>query len=153
VSIVKAFRFPASVHWRGGRLTRASAPGKPALEVATPPEFRGGVPGKWSPEELLVAATASCFALTLTAIARRLGVDVQAVEVDGLGHVEKGEDGRFRFVAIELTVELEGDKEAMSAAQNLIAETERRCIVGLALDVPVHVQMVHPEHARAPAST
>ena len=153
MSIVKALRFRASVGWRGGRLTHASAAGKPALEVVTPPEFRGGVPGKWSPEDLLVAATASCFALTLTAIATRLGLDVQALEVDGLGHVEKGEDGRFRFVAIELTVELEGDEDAMSAAQNLIVETERRCIVGLALEVPVHVRSAHSEPARAAAST
>jgi organic hydroperoxide reductase OsmC/OhrA len=152
VSTVKALRFRASVGWRGDRLTHVAAPGKPTLEVVTPPEFRGGVPGKWSPEDLLVAATASCFALTFTAIATRLGLDIQALEVDGLGHVEKDEDGRYRFVAIELVVELEGDEEAMSAAQNLIAETERRCIVGLALDVPVHARMVHAEHARAPAS-
>jgi organic hydroperoxide reductase OsmC/OhrA len=69
VSIVKALQFRASVGWRGDRLTHVSAPGKPALEVVTPPEFRGGVPGKWSSEDLLVAATASCFALTFTAIA------------------------------------------------------------------------------------
>lgn len=153
MSIVKAFRFPASVPSRGGRLTRAMAPGKPPLEAVTPPEFRGGVPGKWSPEELLVAASASCFALTLAAIAERLGVELQAVEIDGHGHVEKGEDGRFRFVAIELTVELEGNDEAIAAAENLIAEAERRCIVGLALDVPVHVRIVRPEPPRAAAST
>ncbi len=38
---IKAFRFPVSVRWRGGRLTRVSVAGKPSLEVATPPEFRG----------------------------------------------------------------------------------------------------------------
>jgi peroxiredoxin-like protein len=147
VSIVKAFRFRASIEWRGGRVTGAAAPGKPPLAVATPPEFRGGVPGKWSPEELLVTATASCFALTLAAIAERLGVELEALEVDGLGHVEKGEDGRFRFVAIELTVELETNEEAILAVEDLIAETERRCIVSLALDVPVHVRVAQPAAA------
>jgi organic hydroperoxide reductase OsmC/OhrA len=71
MSVVKAFRFPVNVHWEGGRLTHASAPGKDELEVAPPPEFRGGVAGVWSPEDLLVAATASCYAVTVAAIAER----------------------------------------------------------------------------------
>jgi len=144
MSIVKALRFPASVQWRGDRLTDVSAPGKPTLEVVTPPEFRGGVPGKWSPEELLVAATTSCFALTLAAVAERGGVELEAVKVDGLGHVERGQDGRFRFVAIELTVGVETDDEALLATENIVFEAERRCILSLALDVPVHVRVVHP---------
>ena len=46
----KEHRFPVSVHWVGGRLTSASSPGKPDLQVATPPDFKGGIAGVWSPE-------------------------------------------------------------------------------------------------------
>jgi hypothetical protein len=45
VSIVETFRFPVSVRWCGGQLTRVSVAGKPRLEVATPPESRGGIAG------------------------------------------------------------------------------------------------------------
>ena len=47
-------RFPVSVHWLSGRLTNATIDGKDDLLVATPPEFKGGIEGVWSPEDLLV---------------------------------------------------------------------------------------------------
>jgi organic hydroperoxide reductase OsmC/OhrA len=144
MGIVKAFKFPASVHWRGGRLTRASAPGKPELDVATPPEFKGGIPGLWSPEELLIAATASCFAVTLAAVADRSGVEMRTIDVDGVGHVERGDDGRFAFTVIELAVEVEAE-EHPHTVERVVADAERLCIVTLALEVPVHVRLVAAE--------
>ena len=52
-------RFPVSIHWVSGRLTKASVADKQDLQVATPPEFNGGIAGVWSPEDLLVSAVAS----------------------------------------------------------------------------------------------
>lgn len=144
MSIVKAFRFPASVQWRGDRLTRASAPGKLTLDVATPPEFKGGVAGVWSPEELLVAAVASSFTVTLAAVADRSAVDLSTIDVDALGHVEPTADGRFGFTLIELTVEVEA-REHPHVIERLVADAERLCPVTLALDVPVHVRLVAAE--------
>ena len=69
MSVVKTHRFPASIHWRGGRLAEAEAPGSPTLEIATAPEFRGGIAGLWSPEGLLVASVATSFAVTFAAVA------------------------------------------------------------------------------------
>jgi peroxiredoxin-like protein len=140
MSTVKALRFPAAIEWRGGRLTHATAPGKHALDVATPPEFKGGLPGVWSPEDLLVAATASCFAVTLAAVAEHSGVELTALRVDGLGHVERGADGRFGFTVIELGVEVEAKAE-WSLVERLVAKAERNCLVTLALDVPVHLRL------------
>ncbi len=139
MSIVKALRFPVSVRWRGGRLTGLSAVGKPDLEVATPPEFRGGVAGVWSPEDLLVASAATCFAVTLVAIAERMQVPMRALEVTGTGHVSKRDDGRFGFVAIELDVALETSPERIEAAERAAEVAEERCLVSMALDIPVHV--------------
>ena len=144
MSIVKSFRFPVSVHWRGGHVTRSSAPGKPDLDVATPPEFRGGVEGIWSPEELLVAATASCYAVTLAAIAERRDVPLRALDVRAVGHVEKRADGRFGFVAIELEVELDTDEESRQAAVEAARRAEELCIVAMALYLPVHVRLAVP---------
>lgn len=109
------------------------------LEVATPPEFRGGIAGVWSPEDLLVASTATCFAVTLGAIAERMEVPLRAVEVTGTGHVSKRDDGRFGFVAIELDVALETSPERVEAAERAAELAEERCLVSMALDIPVHV--------------
>jgi organic hydroperoxide reductase OsmC/OhrA len=144
MSVVKAMRFPASVQWRGDRLTRASAPGKPALDVATLPEFKRGIAGIWSPEELIVASAASCLALTLAAVSEASGVEIETIEVEGLGHVERGPDGRFQFVAIELTLAVEAAAEDPTTVKRLADDAERLCIVSAALDAPVHVRLVLP---------
>ena len=141
MTITKRFRFPASVHWLGGRLTRATAHGKPDLEVATPPEFKGGLEGIWSPEELLVASVASCFTVTLAAVAERSDVELDAIDVHGIGYVERDSDGRFKFDSIKLAVEIGSDEDALSL-ERIVAHSERLCIVSLALDVPIHIRRV-----------
>jgi organic hydroperoxide reductase OsmC/OhrA len=142
MSVVKTHRFPASVHWREGRLTQAKAPGKPTLEVSTPPEFKGGVEGLWSPEELLVASVASCLAVTLAAVAEASHIGLTSIEVDGLGHVERSPEGRFEFTAIQLTLEVGAEGDHPHTLQRLVEDAERRCIVSSALDVPMEVRLV-----------
>jgi peroxiredoxin-like protein len=137
----KSHRFPVSVEWRGGRLTEASVRGKPSLDIATPPEFKGGLPGVWSPEDLLVAATASCYAVTLVAVAERRAVPLHALEVDGTGHVERRDDGHFGFVAIELRATLETDEETVDEAERTARQTKDVCLVSMALDTPVHLEL------------
>ena len=65
------FRFPLEIVWPGEKRVIASVPGKPSIEIATPPESNGIHPDRWSPEDFLVAAVASCYAVTLIAIANR----------------------------------------------------------------------------------
>lgn len=136
---IKAHRFPVSVHWQEGHLTRASAPDKPDLAIATPPEFKGGIAGVWSPEDLLVASTAACYAVTLAAVAERWNLTLHGLEVEGTGHVERRDDGRFGFVAIDLQTTVDVDSNEVDAAQKAAAEAERLCLISLALDTPVHV--------------
>lgn len=136
---VKAYRFPVSIEWRGGHLTSAVAPGKPALEVATPPEFKGGIEGVWSPEELLVAAAGSCYAATLVAIAARWELTLRELRVRGTGHVEARRDHRFGFVAIDLDVSVETDADSVAEVEKAAARAKDLCLVSLALDTPVHV--------------
>ena len=152
MSIVKAFRFPVSVHWYGGRLTRASAEGKPDLEVATPPEFKGGMAGVWSPEDLLVTAAASCYAVTLAAVAERHGIQLRGLDVKGTGHVEQRDDGRFGFVAIELRATLETDEAQVGAAERAARQAKELCLVGSALDVPIHLEVAARGTELAPAT-
>ena len=102
MSVMKEMQFPVSVRWRGGRLARAESRDKEPLELATPPEFRSGLAGYWSPEDLLVAATCSCFMLTLAAIAERREVPLLDATVSATGHMSRRDDGRFGFTVIEV---------------------------------------------------
>jgi peroxiredoxin-like protein len=152
MATVKAHQFPVSIQWQEGRLTRATAPGKPALEIATPPEFKGGIAGVWSPEELLVAATAACYTVTLLAVAERKGVTLLDLKVDGTGHVQVRHDGRFGFVAVELVAALKAAPDQVEAAEKAARYARDACLVTLALDTPVHVEIIVETRDLAPVA-
>jgi organic hydroperoxide reductase OsmC/OhrA len=149
--MVKAHRFPVSIQWQEGRLTRAAAPGKPDLEVATPPEFRGGIAGVWSPEDLLVASTAACYAVTLLAVAEGKRLTLLDLHVDGSGHVERRKDGRYGFVVIELVAKVAVEPEQVERAEKAARYAKDACLVGLALDTPVHLEVLVEAREAAPA--
>lgn len=149
MSTLKDFRFNVEVEREAGRKLTLSATGKPSMEVATPPEFRGGIPDLWSPEDLLVASTATCYALTLEAVAERRGVPLRDLHVVGAGHVTKRADGRLGFVVIELGVTLTTDEEFEDAARLASARAESACIISNALAVPVEVELEVRTLARA----
>lgn len=139
MSIVKSHRFPVQAHWFGGRLVGLEAREKPTFRIATPPAFKDGIPGIWSPEELLVGALAGCYELTLAAIAERRDVPLHTVEVAATGHVERAAGGGYGFTVIELDVELATDFGRELEAEEVARLAKRYCVVGRALEVPVHV--------------
>lgn len=95
----------------------------------------------WSPEELLLAACASCYELTVVAAARARDVPLYAVEITATGHVTRRDDGRLGFIVIEIDAKLCTDGNR-AAEVGLIAERAKdACIVMLALDVPVHTRL------------
>jgi organic hydroperoxide reductase OsmC/OhrA len=137
----KAFEFPVSVRWLAGRRTLASVPGRHDLEVATPPEFKGGVEGVWSPEDLVVGAIASCFTVTLLAVAERRGLPLRGLEVHGSGRVTQRDDGRFGFTGATLHVRLDTDPGCEAEAEVAAEVAEQGCLVTASLDFPVHVEL------------
>jgi organic hydroperoxide reductase OsmC/OhrA len=137
----KTYEFPVDIQWLDGRLTRASAAGKPDLEVATPPEFKHGIPGVWSPEDLLVASAASCYAVTLLAVAERRGVPLRGLDVSTRGSVGQRPDGPFAFTEIELDVELVTDAGFEDEARLAGETAERGCLIAASLDVPIQLEL------------
>lgn len=140
MSITKDFRYRVGVDWEAGRITTVTSPDKPELTVATPPEFKNGVHGAWSPEDLLVAAVASCYTVTLVAVAEQRELPLHELHVTGTGHLTTRDDGRLGFVAIELTARIQTDATTLEAMERAAHHAERACMVSMALDVPVHVE-------------
>jgi organic hydroperoxide reductase OsmC/OhrA len=139
MAVFKEMQFPVSVRWRGGRLATTTSTGKEPIEVATPPEFRGGLAGYWSPEDLLVASVASCFTLTLAAVAEKGEVPLLDATVTATGHLSHRDDGRFGFVAIEIDATLETIPSGEQTVRRAARVAEERCLVSQALDIPVHL--------------
>jgi organic hydroperoxide reductase OsmC/OhrA len=131
----KEFHFPLSAEWIGERRVAARVPGKPAIEITPPPVFRGTDPTTWSPEDFLVAAAASCLAVTFTGLAARAGLAYTQLKVDGDGVASLRSDWRFGFVRLLLRLEIEtGQPEE---ARQLAEKAEATCLVSAWLDLPV----------------
>jgi organic hydroperoxide reductase OsmC/OhrA len=136
----KEFSFPLEVEWAGERRVAVRVEGKPGLTIAPPPVFRGVDPALWSPEDLFVAASASCLAVTLTGLAERRGLAIRRLSVHGEGIVGTRVDDRFGFTRIRLRVDIES--EAPELARRLVEDAEETCLVTASLALPVEVEVV-----------
>ena len=141
MTISKDLRFPVSVHWQGQQCVHVEAPDVDEILVAVPPEFHGPG-GHWSPEQLLVGAAASCYAVTFSALALRRNIPIAALSVTATGHVGRRDDGRVGFVVVELTPRIRTESEFLAAAERTAKAAATACVVTTALDVPVHVKPV-----------
>jgi organic hydroperoxide reductase OsmC/OhrA len=116
----KTFQYDVELD-SGGRLT---IPGGGQL---VPPEG-------WSADHLLLAALVRCSIDSLAYHARRVGHEVAAT---GSAHgtiMKAGDDGRYRFVAIGVRLDVQLTPRADNADE-LIAKAERDCFVGASLTV------------------
>jgi len=139
MTVMKEIQLPVSVRWRGGSVARADGRDKKSLVLATPPKFETGLPGYWSPEDLLVVSAASGFVLALAAIAEWRDAPILDATVSATGHLSHRDDGRFGFTVIEINAELETTPGGEAKVEAAAKAAEQRCLVANALDVPVHV--------------
>ena len=135
--MAREFRFPVEFEWAGKRRAVALVDGKEPLVVATPPEFKGTDPTLWSPEDLFVSAAGSCLAVTIAALAERAELPLRSLDVRAEGVVGRRADGRFGFIRIEQTVELETEPGHEDTARGLVEQAEDGCLVAVSLDLPV----------------
>lgn len=137
----KEFHFPLSVEWIGERRVAAHVEGKPSIEVASPPVFRGTDPTTWSPEDFFVAAAASCLLVTFIGLADRAGLPYTKLRVDGDGVVGMRTDRRFGFTRLVLRLEVETASADPAQARRLAEEAEEACLVSVSLDLPVETEI------------
>jgi organic hydroperoxide reductase OsmC/OhrA len=128
----KTFTYDNSVAWKDLKRGLLGSDGKPDLEVASPPEFKGH-PGIWTPEDLLVAAVNTRAMMTFLSNATREKISLLSYEADATGTLEMA-DGKFRFTRIVLrpriTVARSEDREKALAA---FRAAEKNCLVANSL--------------------
>ena len=69
----KVYTYRTAVKWTEQKKGTITCEGKPDIQVATPPEFKGHE-GIWSPEDLYVASANICLMTTFWAVAERAGL-------------------------------------------------------------------------------
>jgi organic hydroperoxide reductase OsmC/OhrA len=118
--------------WTSGRTGLAKSDSAPnAIHFTAPKEF-GGLEGRWTPEELLLAAVAGCFTTTLRSIAGDQ-FDFTDLQVEASGTIRKAQSGYgFTEIVIQPTLKI-ACAEQRERALDFLKKAERLCLVSRAL--------------------
>jgi organic hydroperoxide reductase OsmC/OhrA len=141
-----SYLYQLDVEWTGGSSGRLTAEGLPVVTFSAPLEFRGE-PGQWTPEQLLVAATAGCLMTTFMAIAKIQKLNVHSYRSKAFGRLEKVPGEGYRFTEIALTPEIGVAPEGVGIALKVMAKAEQNCLVSKSLRAAVKVE---PRFVSAP---
>jgi organic hydroperoxide reductase OsmC/OhrA len=122
--------------WTSGQTGLAKSDSAPnAIHFAAPAQF-GGLEGRWTPEDLLMSAVASCFTTTFHAIAGSSKFDYNDLEVEAEGLVRKTGSG-YSFSEIVLRPSLTiPNEDSRERAVILLEKAKELCLVSRALATP-----------------
>lgn len=116
-----------------------SSAGLTDIESQAPVEF-GGPGNRWSPETLLTAAVADCFALGFRAIANASKVGYSQLNVNVVGVLDRVER-KMQFTGMQIQAELvvpEGvDHERV---KKLLEKAEESCLITNSMNVEVSLK-------------
>ena len=133
--------YDVDLKWDEGRQgTLSSNKLKDTIEVATPPEFPGGVEGIWSPEHLFIASVSSCFMTTFTAIAEYSKLDFEDLAVPATGFMSN-ESGKFAMTEIILRPALViMDENKKDKALRILQNAEQACLITRSINTKVRLE-------------
>ncbi|WP_179352139.1 OsmC family protein [Winogradskyella vidalii] len=99
------------------------------IEVATPPEFPGGMKHIWSPEHLFTAAVSSCLMTTFLAIAEFSKLEYVSFKCDSKGVLEKV-NGKFVMSEVLLFPEVViTDESKRARTERILQKAEKACLI------------------------
>lgn len=135
----------ASVVWEGdlqsgaGRITTRSS----EVLVSMPITFASRIEeaqGPTSPEELLAAAHAACYAMSLASTLAKAGTPVDQLEVDATCGLER-DDAGLRIASMDLSVSARYEGAETGSLEDAARTAEERCPVSRALRGNVEITL------------
>ncbi len=146
---VRQHRYEVALEWTGNtgagtsaytaydRSYRLEAAGKPALLGSSDPGFRGD-PGRWTPEDLLVASLSACHQLWYLHLCAEAGVVVLAYEDHAVGLMVEERHGAGQFAAVILRpVVTIGPGSDRRDATRLHGTAHAKCFIARSVNFPV----------------
>ena len=122
--------------WTSGQTGLAKSDSAPnAVHFAAPAQF-GGMEGRWTPEDLMLSAVASCFTTTFQAIAKYSKFSYVDLQVVVEGVIQKSSNGYgFTAITIRPTLTIADEKESPRGLE-LLHKAKALCLVSRAMAVP-----------------
>ncbi len=135
----KVYTYRTAVRWTEQKKGTITCDGKPEIQVATPPEFKGHE-GIWSPEDLFVASVNVCIMSTFLSFADRAGLAFLSYQSEAEGRLELVE-GKFQVTVISIrpciTLQPGGDS---TKAKELIEKAEANCLISHSIKTRVSLE-------------
>jgi peroxiredoxin-like protein len=131
----EAHRFRVVAWWASGRTGIAKSNSAPnAIHFTSPPAF-GGLDGRWTPEELLLCAIASCYTTTFRALAENSKFEYTDLQVEVESNISRVETG-YSFTEVLIRANLMVPRKADEPrATKLLHKAQGLCLVSRALSV------------------
>lgn len=135
----KTFAYRTALSWTEGRSAVAHAPGRPELALSSPVEFKGE-PGRWTPEDLLVAAVEMCTLTTFAALCQKRALAFLGYTSESEGTLAF-QDGAYRVtnVIVRPVVEVASANDAETLGE-VMEEAHAQCMIGNSLRGTVVVE-------------
>lgn len=130
--------FETRLEWLGEEKLVQRAEGRPDLPVSSPPVY-GGEAGKWTPEDLLLAAVESCVLLTTLFFVKKNQIGLKAYTSVAKGPMTKGPSGlRFTDISVAITATV-ATVEDVAKLEQAVHLAEKFCPLSNVVNVPVQV--------------
>jgi organic hydroperoxide reductase OsmC/OhrA len=114
------------------------SPGLPALGTRLPTEF-GGPGDRWSPETLLTAAIADCYAMTFRGLAARSHLAWSSLNLEVTGILDRP-DGVTRFTEIHILADLAlPDCRTEPLARRILQKANETCLITRSMTATTHL--------------
>lgn len=134
----KSFHYHTAVEWKADRQGVLQSDGKPAIEISSPPEFKG-LPGVWTPEDFFVGAAEICTMSTFLAFGTRKGIPLKSYKSSAAGTLEHV-DGTYRFTAITVSpVVVVGSTWSKEQVEELFHQAHDHCLIANSMRTPVTI--------------
>ena len=127
-------RYSVAAWWSSGKAGLAKSKSAPNAIHFTAPAAFGGVEGRWTPEDLLLCAVASCYTTTFHAMAEYSKLEYADLEVEVEGAVRKTDLG-YSFSQIVIRPTLTICSEERPRALRVLEKAKAVCLVSRALSV------------------
>lgn len=131
------YTYRVSAWWTSGRTGLAKCESSPNTIHFSEAAELGGLQGRWTPEQLLLCALASCFTTTFHEVARAAKFDFTDLEVEIEGSVHRNRGTGCNFTEILMRPRLTVQSEEMcEAGLGLLRRTKALCMISRAISVP-----------------
>ena len=134
----RKFIYRTKVSWIEEKKGILCSSGKPTIQVATPPEFKGHE-GMWTPEELFVASVNICIKTTFLHYAQKSNFEFLNYESEAEGVLERiGNQFMFSEIKVKPKIKVESSSQ-VEKAKELIQLSEKNCLISNSIKSRVEI--------------